>query len=68
MPRTAAHLIFARRVGDFATAFPDITLELAIEDRFADVVAGGHDAGVRLGESLQPDMIAVKIGPAIVPA
>ncbi len=29
------------------------------------MVAGGHDAGVRLGESLQPDMIAVKIGPAI---
>ena len=65
MPRTAAHLIFAPRIGAFATAFPDITLELVIEDRFADVVAGGFDAGVRLGESLQPDMIAVKIGPDI---
>ena len=65
MPRTAAHLVFAPRVGAFATAFPDITLELVIEDRFADVVAGGFDAGVRLGESLQPDMIAVRIGPAI---
>ena len=63
VPSTAAHLVFARRVGAFATAFPDITLEIVIEDRFADVVAGGYDAGVRLGESLQPDMIAVKIGP-----
>jgi DNA-binding transcriptional LysR family regulator len=65
MPRTAAHLTFAPRIGTFATAFPDITLELVIEDRFADVVAGGFDAGVRLGESLQPDMIAVKVGPDI---
>jgi DNA-binding transcriptional LysR family regulator len=65
MPRTAAHLVFAPRIGAFAKTFPDITLELVIEDRFADVVAGGFDAGVRLGESLQPDMIAVRIGPAI---
>jgi DNA-binding transcriptional LysR family regulator len=65
VPRTAAHFIFARRVGAFAAAFPEITLEIVIEDRFADVVAGGFDAGVRLGESLQPDMIAVRIGPPI---
>ena len=65
MPRTAAHLIFAPRIGAFAAAFPDVILELVIEDRFADVVAGSFDAGVRLGESLQPDMIAVQIGPDI---
>jgi len=38
-------------------------LEIAIEDRFTDVVEGGFDAGVRLGESLQRDMIAMRIGP-----
>jgi DNA-binding transcriptional LysR family regulator len=65
LPRTAAYLVFAQRIGAFAAAFPDITLEVVIEDRFADVVAGGFDAGVRLGESLQPDMIAVRIGPDI---
>ena len=40
-------------------------LEVVIEDRFTDVVEGGFDAGVRLGESLQRDMIAVQIGPNI---
>ena len=65
LPRTAAQLVLAPRIGAFAQTYPDITLELVIEDRFADVVAGGFDAGVRLGESLQLDMIAVRIGPAI---
>ncbi len=63
VPRTAAHLVLSRKLGAFATAYPDITLEIVIDDRFADVVQGGYDAGVRLGESLQPDMIAVAIGP-----
>ncbi|BAB51567.1 LysR family transcriptional regulator [Mesorhizobium erdmanii] len=63
VPRTAAHLVLTPRLGAFAKAYPDIVLEILIEDRFTDVVEGGFDAGVRLGESLQRDMIAVRIGP-----
>ncbi|TIM10019.1 LysR family transcriptional regulator [Mesorhizobium sp.] len=63
VPRTAAHLALTPRLGAFASAYPDIVLEIVIEDRFTDVVEGGFDAGVRLGESLQRDMIAVRIGP-----
>ncbi|TPO08250.1 LysR substrate-binding domain-containing protein, partial [Mesorhizobium sp. B1-1-5] len=62
---TAAHLVLTPRLGAFAAAYPDIVLEIVIEDRFTDVVEGGFDAGVRLGESLQRDMIAVRIGPDI---
>jgi DNA-binding transcriptional LysR family regulator len=65
VPRTAAHLALTPRLGGFAAAYPDIVLEIVIEDRFTDVVEGGFDAGVRLGESLQRDMIAVRIGPDI---
>ncbi|QPC89495.1 LysR family transcriptional regulator [Mesorhizobium sp. INR15] len=65
VPRTAAHLALTPRLGAFASAYPDIVLEIVIEDRFTDVVEGGFDAGVRLGESLQRDMIAVRIGPDI---
>ncbi|MER9302835.1 LysR family transcriptional regulator [Mesorhizobium sp. M0293] len=65
VPRTAAQLTLAPRLGAFAQAFPDIVLEIVVEDRFTDVVEGGFDAGVRLGESLQRDMIAVRIGPSI---
>ncbi|MES0097247.1 LysR family transcriptional regulator [Mesorhizobium sp. M0019] len=63
VPRTAAHLALTPRLSAFAAAYPDIVLEIVIEDRFTDVVEGGFDAGVRLGESLQRDMIAVRIGP-----
>lgn len=65
VPRTAARLALAPRLGRFAIAYPDITLEVVTEDRFTDMVAGGFDAGVRLGESLQNDMIAVPIGPPL---
>lgn len=63
VPRTAAHLALTPRLSAFAAAYPDIVLEIVIEDRFTDVVEGGFGAGVRLGESLQRDMIAVRIGP-----
>jgi len=65
VPRTAAYQVLASRIGAFVAAYPDIVLDLAIEDRFTDVVEGGFDAGVRLGESLQRDMIAVRIGSSI---
>jgi DNA-binding transcriptional LysR family regulator len=65
VPRTSAYLVLAPRIGAFAAAYPHIVLDLVIEDRFTDVVEGGFDAGIRLGESLQRDMIAVRIGPPI---
>jgi DNA-binding transcriptional LysR family regulator len=47
----------------FLKAYPGITLEVSSEDRFVDVLAAGFDAGVRYGESLERDMVAVPIGP-----
>lgn len=65
VPRSGAQLDLAPRLGAFVRAYPDITLEIVTDDRFSDVVAGGFDAGVRLGESLQGDMVAVRIGPRL---
>jgi len=45
--------------------YPDIKVELTIDYRLADIVAEGYDAGVRLGEQVAKDMIAVPIGPDI---
>lgn len=44
---------------------PDIEIELNVEAGFVDIVAERFDAGVRLGESLEKDMIAVPIGPRL---
>lgn len=46
-------------------AYPDLHVELAIEYRLADIVAERFDAGVRLGEAVARDMIAVPIGPPL---
>ena len=43
--------------------YPDIQVELAIDNGFRNIVEEGLDAGVRLGEGVEKDMIAVRIGP-----
>lgn len=60
-PRFASDVLLGPRLGDFLNAYPDITLEIANEDRFNDIVADGFDAGVRFEESLEADMIAIRI-------
>jgi len=44
-------------------AYPDITVELILDSTFRNIVEERFDAGVRLGESVEKDMIAVRIGP-----
>lgn len=43
--------------------YPDISVELLLDSTFRNIVEEGYDAGVRLGESVEKDMIAVRIGP-----
>lgn len=43
--------------------YPDINVELSIDSSFTDIVSDRFDAGVRLGEALAKDMVAVRIGP-----
>jgi DNA-binding transcriptional LysR family regulator len=43
--------------------YPDIKMEIVIDYGLTDIVAGHYDAGIRLGEQIAKDMIAVRIGP-----
>ena len=47
----------------FLAAYPEIRLDLVVEDSFVDVLAAGCDAGIRYGERLERDMVAIPIGP-----
>ncbi len=63
LPRfVAEHLVLPRLPG-FLARYPEVDVELYQEAGFADLVAGGFDAGIRLGESLARDMVALPIGP-----
>lgn len=48
---------------EFLPHYPDIKVELSIDDALTDIVAARFDAGVRIGEQVAKDMIAVRIGP-----
>jgi DNA-binding transcriptional LysR family regulator len=63
VPVSAARLVLPAIVPPFLAAFPDIALEVIAEESFVDVLAAGCDAGIRYGERLEQDMIAVPIGP-----
>ncbi|SMG60508.1 LysR family transcriptional regulator [Paraburkholderia susongensis] len=47
----------------FCAAYPDATVEVIVDFGLRDIVADGFDAGIRLGEKLQKDMVARRIGP-----
>ncbi len=63
VPVVVARLVLPRIVPPFLAAYPDIRLEVIAEDSFVDVLAAGCDAGIRYGERLEQDMIAIPIGP-----
>jgi DNA-binding transcriptional LysR family regulator len=62
-PPPAIDLVLAPMVAPFLQAHPQIELEIVGESSFIDIVAHGFDAGVRYGEHLAQDMIAVSLGP-----
>lgn len=59
----AAETILRPKLAQFLPEFPDVNIEISINDGFIDIVGEHFDAGVRLGESVSKDMIAVRIGP-----
>jgi DNA-binding transcriptional LysR family regulator len=61
LSRTAAHLVLLPKLAQFARAYPEIVLEVTTSNDPVDLVAGGYDAGVQIGEFIQRDMIAVRV-------
>lgn len=57
----AAKKLIAPRLGRFHEMHPDVVLDIVIDDSLSDIVAGGFDAGIRVGGRLQKDMIAVRL-------
>jgi DNA-binding transcriptional LysR family regulator len=65
VPASAARLVLPPIIAPFLKAYPDIRLEVVIEESFVDLLAQGCDAGIRYDERLEQDMIAVPIGPRV---
>lgn len=61
--RHAAQTILMPTVKQLMKNYPEVSIELSVDQRLTDLVAERYDAGVRLGEQVEKDMVAVKIGP-----
>jgi DNA-binding transcriptional LysR family regulator len=61
MGRAISTTMFAPMIAPFLAAYPDITLDAASDDMRLDLVSNRFDAGIRIGELIERDMIAVKL-------
>ncbi|WP_448135854.1 LysR family transcriptional regulator [Stenotrophomonas rhizophila] len=61
----AATRLIAPRLGRFAHAHPDVVLDIVIDDGLSDIVGEGFDAGIRVGNRVQKDMVAVRMTPDV---
>lgn len=63
MPRPVISHLIEPILAGFCEAYPDIEVEICGDDAFVDLAESGFDAGIRLGEFLQADMVAVRLTP-----
>lgn len=61
----AAKRLIAPRLGRFTRAHPDVVLDIVIDDTLSDIAGEGFDAGIRVGNRLQKDMVAVRMTPDV---
>jgi DNA-binding transcriptional LysR family regulator len=63
VPGAVMELVLPDIMTRFMQAHPAIRIEVTSDNRFIDVLAAGFDAGIRYGERVEKDMIAIPIGP-----
>lgn len=63
VPRAAIPHLFAPTLAGFCAAYPEIDVDIIADDRLIDLVEAGIDAGIRPGELIQADMVAVRLSP-----
>ena len=60
--RISTAMVLQPLLAGFLKAYPEVQVELTNDEGYVDIVERGFDAGVRLGESVQKDMVAVPLG------
>lgn len=62
-PRAVVPILLEPLIASFCRAYPEIVLEIAASPDLVDIAAEGFDAGIRLGQFIAPDMVAVRLTP-----
>jgi DNA-binding transcriptional LysR family regulator len=61
IPRLAGALVVEPVLAAFLAAHPEVRLDVTVDDRFTSIVEQGFDAGIRLGETLEKDVVAMRV-------
>ena len=61
MPKGVIPLLLEPAIASFCGTYPDVELEIVASEEMVDLAKGGFDAGIRLGELISPDMVAVRL-------
>jgi DNA-binding transcriptional LysR family regulator len=64
VPRAVVPILLERHIASFCQAYPEIEVEIAASAELVDLAAEGFDAGIRLGQFIAADMVAVRLTPA----
>ncbi|WP_194790510.1 LysR family transcriptional regulator [Pseudomonas sp. UFMG81] len=65
VPRAAYLIVLQPILRRFMAAYPEINLEIRAENHLVDIVGQGFDAGIRFGNAVEKDMVALAIGPPL---
>src|SRR6516162_7605979 len=63
VPRAVVPILLEPLIASFCQAYPEIELEIAASEKLIDLAAEGFDAGIRLGQFIAADMVAVRLTP-----
>ena len=63
-PRVVVPILLESLIASFCQAYPDVEVEIAASPDLVDIAAEGFDAGIRLGQFIEADMIAVRLTPS----
>jgi DNA-binding transcriptional LysR family regulator len=63
VPRAVVPILLEPLIASFCQAYPEIELEIAASEELVDLAAEGFDAGIRLGQFIAADMVAVRLTP-----
>ena len=63
VPRAVVPILLEPLIASFSQAYPEVEVEIAVNEKLVDIAAEGFDAGIRLGEFIAADMVAVRLSP-----
>jgi len=65
VPRAVVPILLEPLIASFCQAYPEVEVEIVASEALVDLAAGGFDAGIRLGEFIAADMVAVRLTPPL---